>query len=66
VVFPTGAQYEIRSEDCAAVITELGATLRSVQIGGRDIVHGFAADQSPSGGRGQQLLPWPNRIRDGH
>jgi aldose 1-epimerase len=65
VVFPTGAQYEIRSEDCTAVITELGATLRSVQIGGRDIVHGFPADKSPSGGRGQQLLPWPNRIRDG-
>jgi aldose 1-epimerase len=65
VVFPTGAQHEIRSGDWTAAITELGATLRSLQIGGRDVVNGFPADKSPSGGRGQQLLPWPNRIRDG-
>ncbi len=65
MILPTGAQYEIRSGDWTAVITELGATLRSLQVGGRDVVNGFAADRSPSGGRGQQLLPWPNRIRDG-
>jgi aldose 1-epimerase len=65
VAFPTGSQYEIRSADCAAVITELGATLRSLQMGGHDIVRGFSAEKSPSGGSGQQLLPWPNRIRDG-
>ena len=65
MVFPTGTQYEIRSGDWTAAITELGATLRSLQIGGRDVVNGFPADKSPSGGRGQQLLPWPNRIRDG-
>ena len=65
MILPTGDQYEIRSGDWTAVITELGATLRSLQVGGRDVVNGFAADRSPSGGRGQQLLPWPNRIRDG-
>jgi aldose 1-epimerase len=65
VVLPTGSQYEISFGDWTAVITELGATLRALQVGGRDVVNGFAADQSPSGGRGQQLVPWPNRIRDG-
>ena len=65
MVFPTGAQHEIRFGDWTAAITELGATLRSLQVGGRDVLNGFAADKSPSGGRGQQLLPWPNRIRDG-
>ena len=26
---------------------------------------GFAADEMSSGGRGQLLMPWPNRVRDG-
>jgi aldose 1-epimerase len=65
VVHPTGDQYEINSGQWTAVVTELGATLRSLSVGGLDVVNGFAAEASPSGGRGQQLLPWPNRIRDG-
>jgi len=28
-------------------------------------VDGFAEDAMPPGGRGQLLMPWPNRIRDG-
>ena len=47
------------------MVTEVGATLRSFSVGGRDVVHGFAADGSVNGGRGQNLIPWPNRIRDG-
>ncbi|HEY5978560.1 MAG TPA: aldose epimerase, partial [Microlunatus sp.] len=64
-VNPTGDQYEIVAGDRVAVITEVGATLRSYAVAGRDVVRGFAADEVISGGRGQQLLPWPNRIRDG-
>lgn len=62
---PTGDQYEIAARDRVAVVTEVGATLRSYSVAGRDVVRGFAADEVISGGRGQQLLPWPNRIRDG-
>jgi len=65
VVLPTGAQYQINSGDSSAVVTELGATLRSLSVDGREVVKEFPAEASPSGGRGQQLLPWPNRIRDG-
>jgi len=65
VIAPTGEQYEISADGCTAVVTELGATLRSMTVDGRDVVHGFPVDVSPSGGRGQQLVPWPNRIRDG-
>jgi len=64
-VYPTGEQYEISSGVHRAVITEVGATLRSYTVGGNDVVRGFAADQEPYKCRGQQLLPWPNRIRDG-
>jgi aldose 1-epimerase len=65
VIYPTGEQYEISAGGCTAVVTEVGATLRSLTMGGHDILHGFAVETSPTGGRGQQLLPWPNRIRDG-
>jgi aldose 1-epimerase len=62
---PTGHQYDISSGDYRAVITEVGATLRLLQSGGVDILNGFGAGDRISGGHGQQLLPWPNRIRDG-
>lgn len=62
---PTGDQYAISSGGHAAVVTEVGATLRAYSVDGRDIVRGFAEHEVIKGGRGQQLLPWPNRIRDG-
>lgn len=62
---PTGEQYEISSGEHRAVIAEVGATLRTYRVEGRDVVRGFGADETPFRGRGQQLLPWPNRIRDG-
>jgi aldose 1-epimerase len=64
-VNPTGDQYEIAAGSRRAVVTEVGATLRSYAVDDRDVVRGFAADEVIHGGRGQQLLPWPNRIRDG-
>ena len=62
---PTGDQYEITFQEQRAVITEVGATLRVYSVDGRDVVSGFAEDEVIKGGRGMQLLPWPNRIRDG-
>ena len=62
---PSGEQYEIIFEDQRAVITEVGATLREYWSGGRPILDGFAVSEMCSGGRGQLLMPWPNRIRDG-
>jgi aldose 1-epimerase len=62
---PTGEQYEISSGVHRAVITEVGATLRSLSVDGRDVVRGFGAEEMSKAGRGQNLIPWPNRIRDG-
>jgi aldose 1-epimerase len=64
-VGPTGHQYEISGGGYRAVVTELGAALRVLQSGERDLINGFGPDDRIVGGRGQQLLPWPNRIRDG-
>ena len=65
MTFPTGRQYDIALDGQEATITELGAGLRRYAVGGLDVVKGYAASEPVSGGKGQQLLPWPNRVRDG-
>jgi aldose 1-epimerase len=62
---PSGDQFEISGGGYRAVVAEGGATLRVLEHAGRPLVDGVAEDQMPFGGRGQLLMPWPNRIRDG-
>jgi aldose 1-epimerase len=62
---PSGAQHEIRYGDQLAVVTEVGATLRRYDVGGRQVVQGHDVDAIPDGSRGQVLVPWPNRVADG-
>jgi len=62
---PTGEQYVLESGRYRAVVTQGCGALRSLSCDGRELVDGFAADAMPSAGRGQLLVPWPNRIRDG-
>jgi aldose 1-epimerase len=65
VIPPSGQQYVLTSGDQRAVVTEVGAGLRIYTVGERDVVDGFPEDEMCSIGRGQLLLPWPNRIEDG-
>jgi aldose 1-epimerase len=65
VVVPSGEQFEISAAGYRAVVTEGGGTLRVLEHDGRPVIDGFAEDAMSSGGRGQLLAPWPNRIRDG-
>jgi aldose 1-epimerase len=65
VTLPTGEQIAIAHGDQRAVITEVGATLRTLVKGGVPVIEGFAADERASGGRGQVLFPWPNRLGEG-
>jgi aldose 1-epimerase len=62
---PSGDQYEFAAGGYRAVVAECGATLRVLEYDGRAVVHGFGEDEMSSAGRGQLLVPWPNRIRDG-
>jgi len=62
---PTGAQFAIQHADHVVRLTEVGAALRTYTVAGRPVVDGFEADQPITGGRGQTLIPWPNRIRGG-
>ncbi|KRF35957.1 aldose 1-epimerase family protein [Nocardioides sp. Soil805] len=64
-VAPSGDQYEITAAGYRAVVTESGGALRVLEHGGRALVDGFGEDEMSAGGRGQLLMPWTNRIRDG-
>jgi aldose 1-epimerase len=61
VIAPTGEQYELAHGDHRAVVTEVGAGLRVYD----DLLDGFGADEMPLSGRGQVLMPWPNRVLGG-
>ena len=64
-MLPSGEQIAIAHGDQRAVITEVGATLRTYVKGGVAVSRGFAGEEVPTGARGQVLFPWPNRIGDG-
>jgi len=61
----SGTQFEIGHAGYRAVVTESGAALRTLTHDGRGLVDGFGEDEMSPGCRGQLLMPWPNRIRDG-
>jgi aldose 1-epimerase len=62
---PSGAQFEISFEAQRVVVVEVGGGLRSYTAAGRDVLDGYAVDERAQSGRGQVLLPWPNRLQDG-
>lgn len=62
---PSGEQWTIRHGDQEATIVEIGGGLRRYVVSGADVLHGYAEDARADAGRGQVLMPWPNRIRDG-
>jgi aldose 1-epimerase len=61
----TGRQLTLRHDDHVAVVVELGAALRSYTVGDRQVLAGFDAGDRVTGGRGQILAPWPNRVGAG-
>lgn len=64
-VLPSGDQHEIRHGDQRVVIVEVGGGLRAYETAAGPVLDGYAAAERCSGGRGQVLMPWPNRLRDG-
>ena len=62
---PSGQQFEIAHGDQHAVVVEVGGGLRSYTVGGRNVIEGYGVDEMARAGRGQVLLPWPNRLQDG-
>jgi|tagenome__1003787_1003787.scaffolds.fasta_scaffold20963835_2 aldose 1-epimerase len=62
---PSGEQIELRAGDHRVVIAEVGAGLRSYEVGDHELLDGYGREEMAGAGRGQVLMPWPNRIEDG-
>ncbi|HEX4804367.1 MAG TPA: hypothetical protein VFU94_00575 [Conexibacter sp.] len=62
---PSGEQFELVRGERRAVVVEVGGGLRSLAVGDWEVLDGYGAGERISDGRGQILIPWPNRLRDG-
>lgn len=65
VAAPTGTNVLLEHGSYRAVVVQVGAGLRTLTRSGLDLVAGYEPGQLSTGGRGQVLLPWPNRVEDG-
>jgi aldose 1-epimerase len=61
----SGDQFEISFGTQRAVIVEVGGGIRTYSADGRDMLDGYGPEEPCPSGRGQLLIPWPNRIQDG-
>jgi aldose 1-epimerase len=64
-IAPSGEQIELAHGDQRATIVEVGGGLRTYAAAGSELLDGYEADEMSPSGRGQMLIPWPNRIQDG-
>jgi aldose 1-epimerase len=64
-VFPSGEQYEISHGTWRATVVEVGGTLRTLAVGDLEVLDGFPVAEMDHDGRGQILIPWPNRLAGG-
>ena len=61
----TDVQVEIAAADQLVGVDLVGGGLRSYSVGGRELLDGYSAGEASTSGRGQVLIPWPNRLEDG-
>jgi aldose 1-epimerase len=64
-VIPSGRQTELVHGTHRVVVVEVGGGLREYTVDGAAVVDGYAAEEMCNGGRGQTLIPWPNRLAGG-
>ena len=65
MIAPSGEQIEIAAAHQRAVVVAVGGGLRAYSAWSRELVDGYGAEEMCSSGRGQVLIPWPNRLEDG-
>jgi aldose 1-epimerase len=62
---PSGEQFDLESGEWRLTVVEVGGGLRVLRRGDWHVLDGYPVDRMCNGGRGQPLLPWPNRIDGG-
>ncbi|HEY3810771.1 MAG TPA: aldose 1-epimerase family protein [Acidimicrobiales bacterium] len=62
---PSGRQISLAFADQQLTVVEVGGGIRSYSVDGLAVLDGYRATEMCSGGRGQLLAPWPNRLGGG-
>ena len=62
---PTGTQIHLQRGAVTAQIAQVGASLRSLTVGGVGLVPPYPLGEPTPSCSGVVLAPWPNRVRDG-
>lgn len=62
---PPAEPIEIAARDQVVAVDPLGGGLRSYVAEGRELLDAYPEGERPTSGRGQVLIPWPNRLEDG-
>jgi aldose 1-epimerase len=62
---PSGAQIELESADWHLTVVEVGGGMRLLSYRDWPLLDGYPIERMCNGGRGQPLIPWPNRIDGG-
>ena len=62
---PSGRQLTFRHGAWSATVVEVGGGIRALAHDGIPVLDGYGVEEMASGGRGQPLLPWPNRMTGG-
>ncbi len=65
VSIPSGIQHALHLGDQHVVVAEVGASIRSYAVAGRDVVLPYPVTSMAPAFSGCVLAPWPNRLRDG-
>jgi galactose mutarotase-like enzyme len=58
-------QIELTLEDQRVVVDPTGGGLRAYEAAGSAVLDAYPAGEPSPSGRGQVLIPWPNRLEDG-
>lgn len=64
-LLPTGRPIALELGDVRADIGTVAAVLRSLSVGGHDLVHRIPDDEAPGLCAGIVFSPWPSRVRAG-
>lgn len=62
---PSGEQFAIAHGPHRVTAVSVGGGLRTYTYDGADVLDGYDVDAMCDSARGQTLVPWPNRVKDG-
>lgn len=62
---PSGEQFELSRGAQRAVVVEVGGGVRTYEVDGVAVLDGYDESTMVTAGRGQVLVPWPNRLHGG-